>query len=67
MGKRNIYVDLVDLFSYAGDGEFIEWVHQIPFDPGGSCNFRPDYPVSFCLKSFPKGYTKTSLILPWTR
>jgi hypothetical protein len=67
MGKRNIYVDLVDLFGYAGDGEFVERVHQVPFDPGESWRFRPDYPVSFCLKSFPKGYTNTSLILPWTR
>ena len=56
MGKRNVYIDLVELFGYTGDGELIKAVHQIPFDPGGSGNFRPGYPVSFFLKFFPSGY-----------
>ena len=67
MGKRNIYIDLVELFGYTGDGELIEAVHHIPFDLGGSGNFRPDYPISFCLKSLANGYTHTSLIFPWSR
>jgi len=56
MGKRNVYIDLVELFGYTGDGELIKAVHHIPFDPGGGGNFRPGYPVSFFLKSFPSGY-----------
>lgn len=67
MGEGNIYIDLVEHFGYGGDGEFFEWVHQIPFDPGGSGCFGPDYPISFFLKLFSNGYNNTSFILPWTR
>ena len=56
MGKRNIYIDFVEPFSYTGDGEFAKRVHHLPFDPGGSGNFRSGYPVSFFLKSFLSGY-----------
>ena len=55
MGKRNINIDLVEPFGYTGDGEFFKGVHQLPFDPGGSGSFRPDYPISLCLKFFPNG------------
>ncbi len=64
MGKGNIRIDLVELFGYAGDGEFFKGVHHLPFDPGGSCYFRPDYPISFFLKPLPNGYNNTSFILP---
>ena len=67
MGKRNIYIDLVEPFSYTGDGEFTKRVHHLPFDPSGSCNFRSDYPISFCLKPLPRGYNNTSLIMPCAR
>ena len=66
MGEQNIGIDLVELFGYTGDGELIKAVHHVPFDPGGSCSFRSDYPKSFFLKLFPSGYTNTSLMLPWT-
>ena len=65
VGKRNIYIDLIELFGYIGDGEFFEGVHHIPFDPGGSCHFRPDYPISFVLKFFSNGYNNTFFIFPW--
>ena len=67
MGKRNIGIDFVEFFAYSADGEFSKVVHHVPFDPGGSCNFRPDYPISFFLKPFPNGYTNTSFILPWAK
>lgn len=67
VGKRNIYIDLIELFGYTIDGEFFKGVHHVPFDPGGSGYFRPDYPISFFLKPLPNGYTNTSFILPWTR
>jgi len=52
MGQRNINIDFIELFAYIADGEFFKGVHQTPHDPGGSCYFCPDYPVSFCLNSF---------------
>ncbi len=67
MGKGNIYIDFVEPFGYVVYGEFFKRVHQIPFDPGGSGCFGPDYPISFFLKRFPNGYNNTSFILPWTR
>lgn len=67
MGKRNIDIDLIELFGYSGDGEFFKAVHHIPFDPGGSSYFRSDYPISFFLKPFSNGYNHTSFILPWLR
>jgi len=56
MGKRNIYVDLVEPFAYIINGEFMKRVHQTPHDPGGRGNFCPDYTISFCLKFFLSGY-----------
>jgi hypothetical protein len=67
MGNGNIYIDFVELFGYAGDGEFFKGVHNIPFDPGGSWRFRSDYPISFFLKPLVSGYTNTSFIFPWSR
>ena len=67
VGKGNICIDFVELFSYAGDGEFFKGVHHIPFDPGGSGNFCPDYPIRFRLKPLPSGYNNTSLIMPCVR
>ena len=53
MGKRNFRVDFVQLFAYIVNGEFLEGVHQTPHDPGGLVVADlPDYPISFCLKSF---------------
>jgi len=52
MGQRNFYVDFVEFFANIVDGEFSKGVHQTPHDPGGSGSFCPDYPISFCLKSF---------------
>ena len=67
LGERNIYIDFVEPFGYIGDGEFSKVVHHLPFDPGGSGYFRPDYPISFFLKPFLNGYNNTSFILPWAR
>ncbi len=52
MVQGNFKVDFVYLFANIIDGEFSKGVHRNSFDPGGSCYFCPDYPVSFCLKSF---------------
>ena len=52
MGQRNFYVDFVEFSANIVDGEFFEGVHHTPFNPGGSCSFRPDYPISLFLKFF---------------
>ena len=52
MGQRNINIDFIEFSDNIINGEFFEGVHHKPFNPGGSCYFCPDYPVSFCLKSF---------------
>jgi len=56
MGQRHFRVDFIESFANTDYGEFSKWVHQIPFDPGGSCCFGPDYPISFFLESFRNGY-----------
>jgi len=56
MGQGHFRVDFIELFANIIYGEFSKRVHQTPHDPGGSCDFCPGYPVSFCLKSFLSGY-----------
>ena len=56
MGQGHFRVDFIESFANTVYGEFSKGVHQIPFDPGGSCSFGPDYPISFRLKFFRSGY-----------
>jgi len=56
IGQGNINVDFIESFANIIYGEFFEGVHHTPFNPGGSGCFRPDYPISFSLKSFLSGY-----------
>jgi hypothetical protein len=64
MGQRNINIDFIEFFDNIINGEFMKRVHHTPLDPGGSCYFCPDYPVSFSLKFFLSGYNNKSFILP---
>ena len=45
MGQGNFKVDFVEFFANIVDGEFSKGVHQTPHDPGGRCDFCPDYPA----------------------
>ena len=56
MRQCNFKVDFIEFFANIANGEFFEGVHQTPHDPGGSGDFRLDYPISFFLKSFLSGY-----------
>ena len=69
--KRNIYIDLVELFAYVVYGKFVKGVHRLPHGPGGSWCFRPGiqshnlFPlINFFLKSFLRGYRYTSFMFP---